>query len=153
MVNRHRNLSGYVSVLMVFQVASGTSFVIHWYKRPLDSYAYPDQTRGKRAKLTSILTCKKNQTTCYFLGKGAACFKSCLYRRKKSPFLWTRHSYMKTWIKLETTYKPPQGPHLFREMPFVTFEQANAEAIGNNHTLLDLVFSVSSYILVLRFKI
>ena len=29
------------------------------YKRPLDSYAYPDQSRGKRAKLTSILKSKK----------------------------------------------------------------------------------------------
>ena len=69
----------------------------------------------------------------------------------KAPFLLGHHSYMKTWIKLETTYKPPQGPHVFSKEPFVPFEPANLEAIGNNHMVSDSVFSVSSYILVLRF--
>ena len=70
----------------------------------------------------------------------------------KAPFLWGHHSYMKTWIKLETIYKPPQGPHVFSKVPFVTFEPANSEAIGDNHMVLDLLFSVSSK-LVLRYII
>ena len=57
---------------------------------------------------------------------------------------------MWTWIKLETTYKPPQGPRVFSKVPFVTFEQPNWKAIGNNHMVSGSVFFVSSYILVLR---
>ena len=68
----------------------------------------------------------------------------------KAPFIWPHHSYMKTWIQLETTYKPPQGPHVFSKVPFVTFEPANLEAIGDIHSVSDSVFSVSSYVLVLR---
>ena len=36
---------------------------------------------------------------------------------------------MKTWIKLETAYKPSQGPHVFRKVPFVTFEPANLKSM------------------------
>ena len=57
---------------------------------------------------------------------------------------------MKTLIKLETAYKPSQGPHVFSKVPFVTFEAANLESIGKIHRVSNLVFSVSSYILVLR---
>ena len=60
---------------------------------------------------------------------------------------------MKTWIQLEPKYKPPQRPCVFSKVSFVTFETANLEAIGNNHTVSDLVFSVSSYILVLRLEL
>ena len=96
---------------------------------------------------------QKNQNTCNFLGKGAVCFNSCLDNGpQKAPFLWPHHSYMKTWIQLEPKYKPPQRPRVFSKVSFVTFETANLEAIGNNHTVSDLVFSVSSYILVLRSK-
>ena len=66
--------------------------------------------------------------------------------------LWPHYGYIKTWIKLETTYKPPQGPHVFSKVKFVTFEPANLKAtIGDNKTVSDSVFSVSSYILVLRY--
>ena len=68
----------------------------------------------------------------------------------KSLFLWPYNSYLKTWIKLETIYKPPQGTHVFSKVPFVTFELANFEDIGDNQMLPDSVFSVSSYILVFR---
>ena len=84
------------------------SLASYTYKRPLDSYACPDQSRGKRAKSTNIYKCNLfSKTTCNFLGKGAACSISCLNRPQKAPFLWPHHSYMLTWIKLETTYKPP----------------------------------------------
>ena len=59
-----------------------------------------------------------------FWGKGAACSNSCC--PKKPPFfdLTSHHSYMKTWITVETTYKPPQGPHVFSKVPFVNFGSA-----------------------------
>ena len=60
---------------------------------------------------------------------------------------------MKRWIKLETTYKSPERPHVFSKVPFVTFEPANPKSIGNIHRVSNLVFSVSSYILVLRSRL
>ena len=54
--------------------------------------------------------------------------------------------YMKTWIKLEITYKPPQGSHLFGKRSFVTFDPANLDAIGNKHTVSDLEFKVTRII-------
>ena len=41
-----------------------------------------------------------------------------------------------TWrleIKLETTYKPPQGPCDLGKVQFFTFEPAILESIGDNH--------------------
>ena len=58
---------------------------------------------------------------------------------KKARFLLPHHSYMKTWIKLEITYKPPKGSHLFDKGSFVTFGSANLEAIGNKHSVSDSV--------------
>ena len=62
-----------------------TSFI--QYKRPLDSYACPDQSRGKMVKLTDIFKCKKFQTTCIFLGKGIACSNTSITDPKK-PFFF-----------------------------------------------------------------
>ena len=53
----------------------------------------------------------------------------------KHPFLKPHHSYLETLTKLETTYKPPQGSHLFGKGSFVTFDPANLEAIGNKHAV------------------
>ena len=61
---------------------------------------------------------------------------------QKSPFLMPHHSYLKTYIKLETTYKLPQRPHVFSKVPFVTFEPTYSEAIGNKHMVSDSVFKV-----------
>ena len=60
-----------------------------------------------------------------------------------------------TWIRLETAHKPPKEHQGFSKVPlfciFFIFEPADLEATGNNHTLLSSrLFSVSSYILVLR---
>ena len=52
----------------------------------------------------------------------------------KATFLYPHHSYMKIWIKLETMYKPPQGLQVYTNVPFVTFEPAILESIGNKHT-------------------
>ena len=46
-----------------------------------------------------------------------------------------------------------KDPESFSKVPFVTFEQPNWKAIGNNHIVSDPLFFVSSYILVLRVKI
>ena len=91
-------------------------------KRPLDSYDCPDQRKGKRAKSTNIYAWFFFKSTFIFLGKGAASSISCLNRPPKASFLWPHHTCMHTWIKLETTYKPPQGPKVFNKAPFVTFE-------------------------------
>ena len=64
----------------------------------------------------------------------------------KAPFIWQHHSYMETWIKLETTYKPPQGPQDFRKVAFFAFEPANFESFGDNHTVSDFVFKVTRII-------
>ena len=40
----------------------------------------------------------------------------------------------------------PEGLHVFSMVPFVTSEKANLKAIGNNHTVSDLVLSVSSHL-------
>ena len=61
---------------------------------------------------------------------------------KKGPFLTTS-------IKPEITYKPSLGPHVFSKVPFVTFEPANLEAIGNNHKVSDSVFNVIRIIEIL----
>ena len=114
----------------------------------MDSYACPDQSRGKRAKLNNF-SCKKSQLHAIFW-EMAQLVSTVVETDLKAPFLWPHHSYMKTWIQLETTYKPPQGPHVFSKVQFVTFEPANSEAIGDIHRVSNSVFSVSSYILVLR---
>ena len=64
----------------------------------------------------------------------------------KYPFLLPHHSYLETLTKLETTYKPPQGSHLFGKGSFVTFDPANLEAIGNKHAVSDSVFKVTRII-------
>ena len=66
---------------------------------------------------------------------------------EKAHCLFSGHhqSYMTTSIKLETTSS--LGPLVFSKVLFVTFGPANLEATGNNHTVLDSVFSVSAYIL------
>ena len=68
----------------------------------------------------------------------------------KAPFLSLHHSYMKTWIKLETTYKPSQGTHLLDKGSFVTFDPANLESIGNKHRSSSSVFQRSPIIIVVR---
>ena len=82
----------------------------------------PDLSRGKRQNFKKHFYMQNIfKATCNFLGKDAACCYSFLNRPPKAPFLWPHHRFMKTWIKLETTYKPPHGPHDFSKMPFVTF--------------------------------
>ena len=73
--------------------------------------------------------------------------KTILMKMSKKPIcLLPHHSYMKTWIKLETTYKPPQGPQDFSKVAFFAFEPANFESIGDNHTVSDFVFKVTRII-------
>jgi len=48
------------------------------------------------------------QNFCHYPGKGTVC-------------------YMKTWIELETTYKPPHGHQAFSKVSFVTFDSAIIE--------------------------
>ena len=59
-------------------------------------------------------------------------------------------AYMQTWVKLETTFKSPQGPKVYSKVPFVKFEKPNSKAIGDNHMVSGSVFFVSSDIFVLR---
>ena len=56
----------------------------------------------------------------------------------------------KSCIKLKPTYVEAQGPHCFGKVPFVTFRTADTENIGDIHRVSKAVFSLSSYILVLR---
>ena len=49
-------------------------------------------------------------------------------------------------------YVESLGPHNFGKVSFVKFGPANCESIGNIHRESNWVFSVSSYVLVLRFK-
>ena len=70
----------------------------------------------------------------------------------KKPFLFSFNATTyRHWIKLETTYKLPQGPQNFSKVSIVTFEPAIAEAIGNNHTALDSVFKVTRIIEIVDF--
>ena len=71
----------------------------------------------------------------------------------KYPFLLPHHSYLETLTKLETTYKPPQGSHLFGKGSFVTFDPANLEAIGNKHAVSDSVIQRSPIIIVVGLNI
>ena len=50
--------------------------------------------------------------------------------------------YIKTWIKLETMYKPPQGHQVFSKVSFVTFDLAITEAIGNKSVLKSVLFYI-----------
>ena len=72
----------------------GNTFVSEGYsmnienKRPLNSYACPDQSRD-RTKLTNILHAKNIQSGSIFLGMGTVtvCLYSCQNGCKKGPFL------------------------------------------------------------------
>ena len=75
--------------------------------------------------------------------------KTKLMKMSKKPlFPLPHHSYMKTWIKLETTYKPPQGSHLFVKGSFVIFYPANLESIGNKDRVSSSVIQRSPIIIV-----
>ena len=66
----------------------------------------------------------------------------------KYPFLLPHHSYLETLTKLETTYKPPQGSHLFVKGSFVIFYPANLESIGNKDWVSSSVTQRSPIIIV-----
>ena len=55
---------------------------------------------------------------------------------------------MKTWIKLETIYKPSQGTHLLGKGSFVIFDPANLESIGNKDRVSSSVTQRSPIIVV-----
>ena len=60
---------------------------------------------------------------------------------QKRPFLW---------IKVKPRYDEAQLPPLSAKVSFFRIEQADLMLLGNNQRLSNSVFSVSSYILVLR---
>ena len=58
--------------------------------------------------------------------------------------------YMRTWVKLQPTYVESLGPHDIGKESFVKLGPANQESIGDIGRVSNCLFSVSSYILVLR---
>ena len=54
-------------------------------------------------------------------------------------------------IKVEPRYYQAQGPHLSTRVSFVRIDPADWKLPQDNHTVSDSLFSVSSYILVLRY--
>ena len=50
-------------------------------------------------------------------------------------------------------YVESLGPHDFGKVSFVKFGPANQESIGDIHMVSNFLFSVSSYILVLRSRV
>ena len=57
------------------------------------------------------------------------------------------------WIKVEPRYVEAQGPPLTTKVSFVRIDSADWKLPQDNQSVSDLVFSVSSYILVLRYKL
>ena len=55
------------------------------------------------------------------------------------------------WIKVEPRYVEAQGPPLTTKVSFVRIDSADWKLPQDNQSVSDLVFSVSSYILVLRY--
>ena len=55
-------------------------------------------------------------------------------------------------IKVEPHYYQAQGPPLSTRVSFVRIDPADWKLPQDNQTVSDLLFSVSSYILVLRYK-
>ena len=54
-------------------------------------------------------------------------------------------------IKVERRYYQAQGPPLSTRVSFVRIDPADCKLAQDNHTVSDSLFSVSSYILVLRY--
>ena len=57
------------------------------YKRPLDSYACPDQSIWNKTKLTKKDYMLFSKLVLNFLGKGTVCLCSCKNSNQKGPFL------------------------------------------------------------------
>ena len=85
---------------------------------------------------------KKNiRNSCNFWGNRLIGEHYCLNGTQKAPFLQPHYRYMKTWIKLETTYKPPprvpsfcQGVicHIWHSQFGVHREQTQGVKLGNS---------------------
>ena len=75
---------------------------IYTHKRPLDSYACPDQINGKKTKLINILKCKKIYSyLLQFSGEThIVCAHNCYNSDQKAPFLLPYHIYVSRWIKM-----------------------------------------------------
>ena len=59
---------------------------------------------------------------------------------------------MKPWIKVKPRYDEAQWPPLSAKVSFVRIDPADLKLPGNNQSMSNWVFFVSSYILVLRYS-
>ena len=124
----------------------------------MDSYAYPYQSRGTRAKLKAyrneefqkLNLQKKIRETAYHPYQ---VFDRWPFMSLKALFIFHRPSQTAPCIKLKPSYVEGQGPNCFGMVSIVTFRTADTENIGDIHRVSKAVFSLSSYILVLRYDI
>ena len=77
-----RLLSNYKSAVSNFD----EKFFYTFNKRPLDSYACPDQSKINRTNQQTFLHAKNVQTWCNFMGKCSVCVKSLTFLAQKALF-------------------------------------------------------------------
>ena len=62
------------------------SYVVSYDKRPLDSYACPDQSNRNRTNQQIFLHAKNIQNWCHFMGKRTVCVQSLTFFAQKALF-------------------------------------------------------------------
>ena len=120
------------------------------YKWPLDSCACLDQSNRIRNRMNQqiFLHAKNCQNWCNFIGK-RKCAVSRFYP-KRLYFLFNFSGSRRWTIKLQVALFSPQVSALVCAKGFIKFKQVVFANTLNNQRESNSVFSVSSYILVLR---
>ena len=109
------------SVWSIFRVADYKSS-IYVYKRPLDSYACPDQSKGNRTNQSTFLRGKNILKWCNFMGKSKMCVHSFSFSAQKALFLHPLETLNTTHIDPRYTLFSDQSVQLSDEVPSVKFE-------------------------------
>ena len=124
------------------------------YKRPLDSYAYPYQSKWNRTKFTkNITTLQKYSKLVQFFGKKA--HRVCSVAKsatKMAPFS-SHHVTDEAMYQSETPLNWRARTSLSIKVPIVRIDPLDWKLHGNNQSMSNSVFSVCSYILVLRLRL
>ena len=111
----------------------------------MENFVFPDEIKTKLIKMNKLMNIFSRPLKIMQKCSKLYAF-SLIWKHQENALFYSHHSYMETWIKLGTTYKPPQGPHGFSKVHFFTFEPAILESIGDNHTVSDSVFKVTRII-------
>ena len=124
------------------------------YKRPLDSYACPDQSKHKKQTNQQIFFAGKRYSKLgQFYGKTHCVCEHFTFLAQKALFIPHLNTLKMARIEVKYTLCSARGIKLSCEAPFVKFQWLVLELPAANQRVSNSVFFVSSYILVLRLNI